>query len=178
MAVTPTGSPAWTRTVDFTHYGGHADKENYLGRGAIDALTDVAAEEYSRLAADTAAAVRTAAFAVMGVTCNDTSPAAPTVTHALMMTGVRLTSYASGSPPSGFPSGARNGDGDVTFTFSSSYLDEYGVSGGFTPRSALATSQTANANAVAVVIGQTVQVVVTDDTDFPVADASFSLVVW
>jgi len=178
MPVVPTGSPAWTRTVDFTHYGGHADKANYLSRGSIDALTDIDAEEYSRLASDQAAAVRSAPMAAMRLTFNDTSPAAPTIQSVLMMTGVRLTSYAGGSPPSGFPSAARNGGADATITFAASYLDEYGVTGAFVPRSAVATSETSGTPVQALVSGSTVRVVSVDDNGDPVDDDTISLVVW
>lgn len=134
MPVTPTGSPAWTRTADYTQYGGHANKENYLGRGPIDALTDVGAEEFSRAAADLAACARSAPFAILDITCNDTSPAAPTFNYVAMMTGIRTTSYAGGSPPTGFPGGDRNSAGSISIHFESSYTDEYGVAGSFTPR--------------------------------------------
>lgn len=132
--VVPTGSPAWTRTADFSSYGGHASKENYLGRGPIDALTDVGAEEFSRAAADLAAVARTAPFAVITYLNNDTAPAAPTIEYAYMMTGIRTTSYAGASAPTGFPSASRSSDGVVVFTFASSYTDEYGIPGAFVPR--------------------------------------------
>jgi hypothetical protein len=178
MAVVPTGSPAWTRAVDFSHYGGSSDKQNYLGRGAIDALTDVDAEEYSRAMADQAAAVRTADFAVMVIQCSDTSPAAPTVTFCALMTGVRLTSYVGSSPPAGFPAVARNGNGDFTITFASSYSDEYSVAGAYAPTKAHATAATAGAFATATVSGQTVQVVVTTDAGAAVSDPLVNVTVY
>jgi hypothetical protein len=49
------------------------------------------------------------------------------------MTGVRTSSYEGGAAPTGYPSAARNGTGDVTFTFAASYSDPYGVSYAFTP---------------------------------------------
>jgi hypothetical protein len=127
----PTGLPAWTGTASFDSYGGHAEKQNYGGGGVIDATTDVGAEDFSRMVSDLAAAVRTADKAIITFLNNDSSPAAPTVQVVRMMTGVSLTSYPGGTPPIGFPSAARNGNGDVTFTFASTYLDEYGVSGTF-----------------------------------------------
>jgi hypothetical protein len=134
MAIIPTGQPAWTRTASHTNYGGHVNKRNYLSRGKIDALTDVGAEEICRMAADLEAIARTAPFATITFLCNDTFPLsgdAPTIETAMLMTGVRLTSYAGGAPPTGYPSAARNGDGDVTFTFDASYSDAYGVAGAF-----------------------------------------------
>jgi hypothetical protein len=134
MAVVPSGLPAWARTASFTEYGGHLDKRDYGGVGAINPYTDLSAAQFSRMVSDVAATVRTAPFAVITYLCNDTSPAAPTIEVVYMMTGVRLTSYAGDAAPAGFPSAARNGAGDVTFTFSSSYSDEYAVSQSFALR--------------------------------------------
>ena len=139
MAITPNGQPPWTRTASHTNYGGHVNKRNYLSRGKIDSLTDVGAEEICRIAADLEAISRTAPFATVTFLCNDSSPAAPTIESVLMMTGVRASSYAGGSAPAGFPSAARNGNGDVTFTFASSYSDAYGVAGAFALSHALAS---------------------------------------
>lgn len=131
MAIVPTGLPVWARTRSHTDVGGNTNKRNYLSRGAIDALTDVGAEALCRLAADLEAIGRTAPFATITYLCNDGSPAAPTIECVYGMIGVRTTSYAGGSPPAGFPSAARNGNGDVTFTFASSYNDPYSVAGAF-----------------------------------------------
>ncbi len=179
MAITPTGSPAWLRTVSIGHYGGHTSKENYLSRGAIDALTDVAAEEFVRITADLAAAVRTAPFAIITYLNNDTSPAAPTIESVFMMTGVRTTSYVGSSAPTGFPSAARNGTGDVTFTFPSSYADEYSVSGAYSPRSPKVSAHgTAFACVTAAVGGQSVQVLCFDAAGVALADKRVTLEVW
>ena len=177
MAVVPDGSPAWTRVVALEHYGGNVNKQNYLSRGAIDPLTDVAAEEFSRMVADQAAAVRTAPFMIARVQCNDTSPAAPTILWLAMMTGVREAGYEGDAPPSGFPSWARDGDGAVTATFASAYLDEYGVSGAYTPHAAKATAATASRIASAIVSGQTVRVDVTTDAGAAATDPVFTVVV-
>ncbi len=131
MPVVPNGSPAWTRNADFTHYDGHEDKQNHLGQGVVDPLTDVGAEGYSRMVADAAACVRVAPFCELEILCNDSAPAAPTIVRAYMQTGKRDTSYAGDSAPSGFPSGSRNGAGDITLTFGASYRDEYNVVGDF-----------------------------------------------
>lgn len=125
----PSGSPAWTRQSSHTDYGGDSGKSNYASQGVVDPLTDVGAQGICAIARDLTAASRTADFAEITYTNSDGSPAAPTVHAAHMMTGVRVTSYLASSPPTGFPSAARNGTGDVTFTFSASYLDDYGVSG-------------------------------------------------
>jgi hypothetical protein len=177
--ITPTGAPAWLRTVSIGHYGGHVSKENYLSRGAIDALTDVAAEEFVRMTADLAATVRGAPFAIITYLNNDTSPAAPTVESVLMMTGVRLTSYAGGTPPTGFPAAARQGTGEVTFTFSASYLDEYAVTGVFTPVGAKATGHGSTFVAPVIEIaGSAVTVLCRDNTSAAVGNKRVTLEVW
>lgn len=129
MAITPSGAPAWIRTNDHTTYGGDTNKTNWHTQGATNARTDVTAEAFCRLADDVAACARTAPFCVLTLTCSDTAPAAPTVSVVNQMTGVRVTSYLGSSPPTGFPTVARNGNGDFTVTWATSYTDDYGVSG-------------------------------------------------
>ncbi len=131
MSILPTGLPAWLRTNDFTHYGGNKDKENYLSRGAIDALTDVDAKQFARLTADVAALSRVAPFCVITLLCSDTAPGSPTFESFIRQTGSTAVGYLGSAPPSGFPTVTRNGIGDVSIAFSSSYLDSYGISGDF-----------------------------------------------
>jgi hypothetical protein len=140
MAITPSGTPAWTRAATHEDYGGNVDKQNYLSRGVIDALTDVGAEELCRMAADLEACVRTSPFCVMSVRCNDGTCAAPTFSSVLMQTGVRATSYEGDAAPAGFPSGARDSDGIITVVFSASYADPYGVTGAWAPSHVLVTT--------------------------------------
>lgn len=137
MTITPSGSAPWLRTNDLSHYGGDLNKENYLSRGAIDALTDVDAAQFSRLASDVAALQRVMPFCTLTFLCSDTAPAAPTVEYVHMQTGVTTIPYLGSSPTTGFPSLARNGNGDASITFASSYLDPYGVPGAFSMTSAL-----------------------------------------
>ncbi len=127
----PKGSPAWVRTATHDHYDGNIAKANYLSQGVIDPLTDVGAEGFSRAMSDLAAAVRTAPFCQAVLVCSDSVPAAPTFQRVEMQTGVRATSYLGSAAPTGFPSAARNGNGDVTLTFASSYADEFGIAGSF-----------------------------------------------
>lgn len=129
MTITPSGVAPWVRSVGFEDYGGHANKANYQNQGVVNPRTDVGAEAIARMSSDLAAVVRTAAFATITAQCNDSSPAAPTLT-VLMQTGVTV-SYAGDAAPTGFPSGARVGNGHVTLTFESSYEDDYGVEGAF-----------------------------------------------
>jgi hypothetical protein len=42
---------------------------------------------------------------------------------------VRIIPYSGDSPPIGFPQVLRNGNGDVTFIWLSSYTDDYGIYG-------------------------------------------------
>lgn len=129
--VIPLGSPAWTRANDFSSYGGHLSKKNFASRGAINPKTDVSAEAFSRMAADLAALARTAPFGVFLVTCDDGTPGPPTINYAAMMTGARTAPYVGNAAPTGFPSAARNGNGDITLTFAASYMDPYGIAGAF-----------------------------------------------
>jgi len=159
MAITPNGLPAWTRTASHTNYGGDTNKRNYLSRGVIDALTDVGAEAICRMAADMEAIVRVAPFATITYLCVDGAPAAPTIETVFMMTGVRLTSYVGDAAPAGYPAAARNGNGDVTFTFLASYTDPYGVAGTYAPKHATAQIHSATAGEPVVIIAaQTVRV--------------------
>lgn len=135
---TPTGNPAWTRSADYTTYGGDPNKANYQSQGVVNPRTDVGAEGFSRLVSDVAAVVRTAEFCVMQILC-DVGGTATTVENCRMMTGVTAVTYSGTAPPTGFPSVTRNGNGDVTVTFASSYLDEYGVTGAFAATDAIAS---------------------------------------
>lgn len=180
MPIVPTGSPLWVRTVDFAHYGGNTEKSNYLSRGAIDALTDVDAEQFARFTADAAAIARVSPFCILTVECNDTSPAAPTFTYVHMATGVRLVSYEGDAPPTGFPSGSRNGTGDITITFAATYNDPYSVAGAFSISHAKCSMiHTAVARAVAeVATSTTVRIRAFDASDAALADAKMTLSVW
>lgn len=129
MAITPNGSPAWVRNADHTVYGGNVQKTNFHSQGVTNPRTDVGAEGFVRLAADLAAVARTAPFSSLTVLCNDSAPAAPTIEVVDQMTGLRVFSYEGDAAPPGYPSGARNGAGDVTITWDASYEDAYGVSG-------------------------------------------------
>jgi len=179
MTTTPAGLPAWARSNAHTTYGGDLEKTNYMGQDIVDAQTDVSAAQLCRMAADLEAVQRTAPFAVITYTCEDTAPAAPTVHSVYMMTGVSTVDYDAAAPPVGFPGAARNGDGDVTFTFAASYLDDYGVSSAFVPRSALATLHGATAGSVpCVIFGNDVTVRALDTTPAAIADAKVTLTVW
>jgi hypothetical protein len=160
MAITPTGVPPWLRQNNFSSYGGNVNKRNFASRGLINAKTDVGAEAFSRLAADMAACALTAEFGQFTILCNDSAPAAPTVEYASMMTGLRATSYAGDAPPTGFPSVARNGNGDFTITFVSSYADPYGVTGAFAIKHPNATlhGSTAGEPTVEIVTATTLRV--------------------
>lgn len=131
MTVTPKGLPSWTRSVGFADYGGHSNLANYQNQGVVNPRTDVGAEALARLTSDLAAVVRVMPFATLTVQCNDSSPAAPTITATFLQTGVNAISYAGDAAPTGFPSGARVGNGHVTLTFASSYTDAYGVAASF-----------------------------------------------
>lgn len=192
MTIQPTGSPAWTRTATMTDYGGSTSKENYGGRDAINPLTDVDATEFSRMVSDLAAAVRTAPFAVMTIQCQDThhrnaedpahplpGPGEPIVEYAALQTAVRANGYLEGAPPAGFPTVARTGNGDITITFATTYADDYGVVGAFTPRAAEAgLAGTVCGSVNVLVVGQLVRCQARGTSGAAVADAKLSVVVF
>jgi hypothetical protein len=179
MATTPAGRPAWSRTADHANYGGNVNKANYQSQGVVNPKTDVGAEAIARLTADLAACARTGSFLDATILCNDGSPGAPTVESALMMTGVRTASYAGDAAPTGFPAVARNGTGDFTITFASSYDDPYGVAEAFVPRGVLVSCHgTTFADATWVISGQTVRIRVFDAAGSALADRRVSVVVW
>jgi hypothetical protein len=179
MAITPTGAPAWARTNTHETFGGNVDKTNHLSRGVIDALTDVGAEQLCRIAADLAALERTAPVAVLTYTCNDSTSGAPTILYANMMTGVRNTSYAGDAAPTGYPSAARNGNGDVTFTFAASMTDDYGVSAAWAPTQCISDPLGVSAYySTANPFGATVRVRSYDQTGTALVDPTITLTVW
>jgi len=182
MPVTPIGNPAWVRSADHTYYGGHVDKVNYQNQPLVNARTDFGAEALARMAADLAAVVRTAPFCKLTYTCSDSVPGPPTI-HTVhhMASGVRLTNYVGDSPPAGFPSAARNGNGDVTFTFSASHTDPYGVSGSSSITDADANGHTSGSAVIAnpeLVTATTVRVRAFNDAGTAVSNAKVTLTVW
>lgn len=171
--VTPTGSPAWTKTADHTFYGGHLQKINYQSQGAVNSRTDLTAENLCRIAADLAAVVRTAPFATVLYTCNDTGAAAPTIDVYSAMSGTA-------------PTGARVGDGSVTLTWSASYSDEHSVSGDLHIIGAIATVVDSSSYFASVALSdpdvnglnERVTVSVFDDAGAAVVDPQVSLVIF
>lgn len=132
MSIVPTGNPAWVRSNGHVAYGGNVNKVNYQSVGTINPRTDLSAENLCRIAADLAAVARVSPFSVMTYTCNDAAPAAPTISSYYAMVGTS-------------PTAVRNGNGDVTFSWSDSYLDDYGVSGNANIIGAIATPHATSA---------------------------------
>jgi hypothetical protein len=167
------------RTNTHESYGGNTSKQNHLSRGKIDALTDVGAEDLCRIASDLAALARVAPVAVLTYTCNDSTSGAPTVLYANTMTGVRSTSYAGDSAPAGYPSAARNGNGDATFTFAASMTDDYGVTGAWAPTQCISDPLGVSAcYSTASPSGQTVRVRSYDQSGTALVGPTITLMVW
>jgi len=182
MTTTPAGSPPWVRTTAIVDYGGDANKKDYLDIGIINPKTDVSAAQLQRLANDVAAISRTTNAVTIGWTCNDTAPAVPTVTMVKGMAwNYTGAGYAGDTPPTGYPSAARNGNGDVTFTFASSYTDSYGVSGAFAIHAA-APSATSYGNYLcgyAIPTTTTIRLVITvANTGAATLDKSGTCAIW
>jgi hypothetical protein len=180
MPITPSGSPAWTRTNTHVDYGGDLNKRNFLSQGVIDPQTDVGADQFSRIVADMEAIARVSPFAVITYQHNDSSPAAPTVLAVYGMIGVRTTSYAGDAAPAGFPSALREGAGIARFTFAASYADAYGVSGAFALRHAIASPAGATVfkPTYTFVSATDVRIVCQDSSASPSTDKQVTLVVW
>lgn len=197
MTTIPDGSPVWARQTEFGHYGGSVDKKNFLDRGPIDQLTDVGASQFARMTADLVAAARTAPLALCTLGCDDHTPGAPLfgaklnpsdwdhpiVTGAACHTfvGSRLESFRGDAAPTRYPSASRNGTGDVTVTFPTTWIDPFGIEAEISICHAFATLLTdTDARAVAVpelVNSHTVRVRCFDGLNAPLANASFSLLV-
>jgi len=174
MSVTPTGSPAWVRSNGHTAYGGNINKVNYQSVGTINPRTDLSAENLCRIAADLAAVARVSPFAVMTFTCDDTTPAPPTITSYYAM---------AGNPPTP----TRNGNGDVTFAWEGSYVDDYGVAGVANIIGATATVQSGAVVRVATVqlldanangVFESVRVRVFDNAAAAVSNPKVTLTIW
>lgn len=175
MSIVPSGNPAWSRSNGHSAYGGNVNKINYQSVGTVNPRTDVSAENICRIAADLAAVARTCPFATMTFTCDDVSPAAPTIGSYYAMAGSS-------------PTATRNGDGDVTFEWAASYLDDYGVSAAANIVSATACVHVLAMNVhIATVelidsdadgINDSVRVRVVDAAGAAVADPTVTLTVW
>lgn len=178
--IVPSGSAPWLRSNDLSHYGGDINKENYLSRDAIDALTDVSASQFSRLASDVAALQRVMPFATITLLCSDSAPAPPTIEFITMQTGIASTSYIGNAPPTGFPIATRNGNGDVSITFASSYSDPYSVSGAFSISSILpCLISSSSGEAVAELVSSTVvRLRAFTSAGSAISNARMSLTVW
>lgn len=176
---TPTGRPAWARSVSHADYGGHANKKNYQSQGVVNPRTDVGAEGFTRLVADAEATTRTSPMLSMRYTNRDGTPDAPLVLSAYMMVGVSLAGYEGDLAPDSFPDGARNGTGDVTFTFDSSFTDAYDISEAFAPTQCLVSVEGSTAaHATYVISSQTLRIRVWDAAGAALADKTVSVVVW
>lgn len=172
MPVIPSGAPAWLRVNDFTTYGGHPDKRNYMAQGSTDPTSDVSAEQFSRLVEDQAMLSRVAWFATLTYVCNDSAPGLPTIVSYNAMAGAA-------------PTPTRNGAGDVTWNWEDSYTDAYGVAAVFNIMHARASVENTDAAAANHVVSdtnadglnETVRVVARDTANAAIPDARITLTV-
>jgi hypothetical protein len=116
MSITPAGQPVWLRANSHTTYGGNVNKANYQSQGVVNPKTDVGAEHWARIAADLEALGNVAPFGTLTYTQDDAGTNDPTVVSYEGMAGAT-------------PTGARQGNGDVIWTFPSAPTDAYGVAG-------------------------------------------------
>lgn len=154
--VTPAGYPAWARMADATIYGGVADLRNLGGIGAVNAKTDVTAEEYLRLASDLARCVQTAPLLWMRMLISGTAGSGPvtaTIQECVTQWGGASGSYAGATPPgTAWPTVSQYFEtGILLFRLPGlsdgvimTALDGYGVSGQFLLSSAVASGHDAS----------------------------------
>lgn len=132
MPIVLTTPPAHTRTASMNRYGGDMNKTDYLGIGPVNPLTDWGARDLCRTAADLAAAVRTATFLHITLTCRDTGVLNPLVHNVATQVGDILDAeYSGGAPPTGYPTITRVSDGVILVTLDSSYSDPFGTAAAF-----------------------------------------------
>ena len=130
----PGGNPPWMRTMSAASYGAHASLRDYGGTGAINANTDITAEQYKRLAADVAAAAMVAPLAVLTLRWTVSPNAVFVASVVPQWAPAVFVEYAGSSPPSSvYPSVTLMGN-VFTVTFPSTATDDYGVSGPIIPR--------------------------------------------
>lgn len=175
MSIVPSGNPAWSRSNGHTAYGGNVNKVNYQSVGTVNPRTDVSAENICRMAADLAAVARTCPFSAMRFTCDDVTPAAPTIDSYYAMAGSQ-------------PTATRNGPGDVSFEWANSYMDDYSVSANANIMGAIATVHSvAAADYIATVelidgdadgVNDTVRVRVVDGAGAAVLNPTVTLTTW
>ena len=176
---TPTGRPAWARSVTHVDYGGNANKRNYQSQGVVNPRTDVGAEGFTRLVADAEATTRTAPMISLRYTNRDGTPDVPLVLSAYMMVGVSLSGYEGDLAPDSFPAGARVGTGRVTFTFDEDFLDAYGIEEPFAPTQCVVSVEGSTAaHATYEISGQVLTIRVWDAAGSALADKTVSAVVW
>jgi hypothetical protein len=173
MPVTPAGDPLWAHTSDHTTYGGDLEKQNYQSQGAINGKTDVDAENFARFVADLEAVGRTAPFASVTYTQDDTGTNDPTVTE--------YDSQAGSAP-----TGVRNSDGRTTWSWDASYADPYSKSADVHIAHAMANVHGTTAATATVVPldpdvngkNEAVMVRCFDAAGNPVKDKTVTLKVW
>lgn len=113
----PKKDPLWIRNASIESYGCTVDFHDYGGVGKIDPNTDSDASEWMSMTADVSAMDKTIPFARITLTCNDSSPAAPTIVSYWAVHGTDR------------PTVARVGNGHFTIEWASSYYDPYGQEG-------------------------------------------------
>lgn len=115
----------WGRGAHPNFYGAHQNLRNYGNIGAVNANTDITAEQYKRLASDCAASANTAPIATLLMRY---AGGAVYVSHAILPWAPPMfDEYAGNAPPSALYPTATRSFNTVTFTLPSSAADEYGV---------------------------------------------------
>lgn len=115
MTVTPSALPIWNRSVSFTEFGGHLDKQNRLGVTTHNPKTDFTAEQFSSMVDYLARISWVVPFAVISFSYSGTTV---TIHNYLGLNGTTVN-----SAPTATVSGT-----SCIFAFEDSYSDSYSVS--------------------------------------------------
>lgn len=141
--ITPSGRPIWSRTASTLTYGGHPNKRDYGGIGAVNALTDVTAAQLCRLAEDVASLAMVAPLFRL-TTHYDYDSGVFVVTEFHSLWGAHTsTAYNGNGPASGFArvqTTGSTGNHGITVTLPSSPPDSFGVTEPVVIRAAFASA--------------------------------------
>lgn len=159
-------TPIIDRSKTALDFGGHPQKQNYMGRGAVNPKTDITAQNVNNIAE--LCAVRNRMQPLARVLCD----ASGNVLAALTAWG-NYSAYAVGATPTDGIVTAKTGTGTYTLTFPNTVTGWDGASRTVTPGTAVPVASVASTSATTVT-GQVVSVT----TGSPAADAGFMVTVW
>jgi deoxyribodipyrimidine photolyase-like uncharacterized protein len=115
--VVPSASPIWTRTADYSQFGGHIEKTNRLGVSSFNPKTDISAQQFSSIVDYLARMSWSTCFCTSKFSYTSTLV---TFSKYLGQNGIGIV-YA--------PTATVDGT-DVTLVFNTTYTDSYNIEDG------------------------------------------------